>query len=735
MAGLARLFCRPKTSALFLNSLLKNSVSNRSRRREKADCCGTRSAFSASLPRRLLVQQTAKLVTSIFGLLLVSMLVARGAGIVTNCTSADLSAALVGGGLVTFDCNGTIYLTNTITITNHTTLDASGRAVVISGLDGTNSPTAVRVLNVNSGINLTLLNLTLAKGRSTNAGAIFNNGGRILATNCFFMGNRAIGTDGLAGADGKDHNDIGGDGKHGEAGGNALGGAIYNLGELTLSFCTFQTNSATGGNGGAGGSGGDGNEQGGNGANGGDGGIGYGGAVYSAGTIFAMNCTFAGNAATGGDAGAGGSNGDGRFASFGGGSGHGADAAGAGLYSLGTSTIVSSTFSNNEAQGGDSTTAGEANNGNGLDGRRGGDGFGGGVCNLGVLAMTNCTVVANSVTGGAGGNGGDGTSRFGGDGGDGGNGGDAWGGGLHNSGSAVLNYCTFSNGNAIGGPKGLGGDGVSAGENGSNGAKKGGNISRDGGSLILRNTIIAYSASGNNGAGKIVDGGHNISSDGSLDFSAPSSLKRTDPKLGSLANNGGPTLTVALLTGSPAINAGDNSDCPAFDQRGEPRPFGPGCDIGAYEFEPTFSIQGRILEGTNGVGGITVTAGTYSAISATNGNYLISNLVSNNYTVTPQPVGVGFNPASRTVSLGPNATNIDFVLNQVRITGTVPTTNGPFQLSFLGGPGRTYRIEASTTLTTWQTISTNTAATNGLFQYIDGKASNFPTRFYRTVTP
>jgi CSLREA domain-containing protein len=56
-----------------------------------------------------------------------------------------------------------------------------------------------------------------------------------------------------------------------------------------------------------------------------------------------------------------------------------------------------------------------------------------------------------------------------------------------------------------------------------------------------------------------------------------------DPKIGPLANNGGPTRTHALLLGSPAIDAASTPDCPTTDQRGVLRPQGAACDIGSYE--------------------------------------------------------------------------------------------------------------------------------------------------------
>ncbi len=60
------------------------------------------------------------------------------------------------------------------------------------------------------------------------------------------------------------------------------------------------------------------------------------------------------------------------------------------------------------------------------------------------------------------------------------------------------------------------------------------------------------------------------------------------PGLGALANNGGPTMTMALMTGSPAIDAGDNSLVPGgvqYDQRGAgfPRIQNTTVDIGSFE--------------------------------------------------------------------------------------------------------------------------------------------------------
>jgi hypothetical protein len=84
--------------------------------------------------------------------------------------------------------------------------------------------------------------------------------------------------------------------------------------------------------------------------------------------------------------------------------------------------------------------------------------------------------------------------------------------------------------------------------------------------------------------------------DNTCNFNGPGDLSNTDPRLGPLQDNGGPTQTMALLPGSPAIDAGNPHGCRddsrhllKTDQRGKPRPDKEdtgGCDIGAYERQP-----------------------------------------------------------------------------------------------------------------------------------------------------
>jgi hypothetical protein len=91
----------------------------------------------------------------------------------------------------------------------------------------------------------------------------------------------------------------------------------------------------------------------------------------------------------------------------------------------------------------------------------------------------------------------------------------------------------------------------------------------------------------------VTSDGYNLSSDATCNFNNTGDLRKTDPKLGTLGFYGGPTETIPLLSGSPAIDAGNPNGCTdsngillKTDQRGKPRPNiedTGGCDMGSYE--------------------------------------------------------------------------------------------------------------------------------------------------------
>jgi hypothetical protein len=183
---------------------------------------------------------------------------------------------------------------------------------------------------------------------------------------------------------------------------------------------------------------------------------------------------------------------------------------------------------------------------------------------------------------------------IGGAGGPGGNGGDAFGGIKDAAGTLSLTNCTIVFNAAVPGPGGLGGSGGwgehgtgAQGSNGGSGTASG--IQTIGGSLV--NSLLATNVPGVNASGRLIDAGHNLSSDVSCAFTNLGSLNSTDPKLGLLADNGGSTWTIALVPGSPAIDAADTACAPSTDQRGFPRPCGAAADIGAFEVVPWLRIS------------------------------------------------------------------------------------------------------------------------------------------------
>jgi CSLREA domain-containing protein len=114
----------------------------------------------------------------------------------------------------------------------------------------------------------------------------------------------------------------------------------------------------------------------------------------------------------------------------------------------------------------------------------------------------------------------------------------------------------------------------------------GGGIIHSDGTTTLQNSILASNGAGGDcyNFGGISSNGHNLSSDDSCSLNASGDLTNTVPLLGPLADNGGATLTHALLFASPAIDTAADALCPSTDQRGITRPQGDRCDIGAVEY-------------------------------------------------------------------------------------------------------------------------------------------------------
>lgn len=110
----------------------------------------------------------------------------------------------------------------------------------------------------------------------------------------------------------------------------------------------------------------------------------------------------------------------------------------------------------------------------------------------------------------------------------------------------------------------------------------------DASNVTVHDTIIANGA--NNAAhncatfeSKIVSLGHNLEDRNDCGFTLAGDLTKTDPQLGALHDNGGPTQTMALVAGTAAVDAADPNCDVNTDQRGVSRPQGAHCDIGAFE--------------------------------------------------------------------------------------------------------------------------------------------------------
>jgi hypothetical protein len=241
--------------------------------------------------------------------------------------------------------------------------------------------------------------------------------------------------------------------------------------------------------------------------------------------------------------------------------------------------------------------------------------YGGGILNSGLLTINNCTVSGNQVFGS--------NSQFK----------YTYGGGIFNGGTLTINNSTINGNSAACGYLGCAGFGGGIYSNGrltisnstiagnfayahfaysqgggieeshsvltisnstlsANYAARGISIYNDHGTATLQNSIVA-SSGGNCGGSTATSDGYNLSSDNTCNLGGHGDLNNANPQLGPLQNNGGTTQTMALLIGSPAIDAGNPSGCTdgkgnllKTDQRSMPRPDLEdtlGCHMGAYE--------------------------------------------------------------------------------------------------------------------------------------------------------
>jgi CSLREA domain-containing protein len=240
---------------------------------------------------------------------------------------------------------------------------------------------------------------------------------------------------------------------------------------------------------------------------------------------------------------------------------------GGGVANEGLATIIASTISGNRS--------GQGASGGGFHSVGGIGGAGGGIANYGAALLT---LVNSTVSGNHAGDGGS-TDGYGGDGGD--------GGGVYNVGPFAASDVTVRGNLAGGGGTGIYGSPGSAGSGG-------GIFNQD--SAELRNTILAGNRAGGAGSdcqNTLTSKGYNLVQSLAgcvLAGDTTGNITGADPRLGPLADNGGPTWTHALLAFSPAIDAGSctglDGNPVTQDQRDAARPQGAGCDMGAYEATP-----------------------------------------------------------------------------------------------------------------------------------------------------
>jgi CSLREA domain-containing protein len=373
---------------------------------------------------------------------------------------------------------------------------------------------------------------------------------------------------------------------------------------------------------------------------------GNGGGISNAGTLTIKNSTIADNTTAAGPDGAPGgvfANSRGGNASLG-----GAGGSGGGIENSGPLFISGTTFVGNRTGAGGNGGTGGAGTSGGNGSQGGAGGSGGAIDSSADMTITNATVVANAAAGGgaAGRNGAPSTPP------DPGPGQPGTGGGLNQRAmGSTLAHVTFTANSASG---------------------VGGGVDGAGGTVTVGNSIIAGNVAATpnlNCAGVLVDQGGNIEFAAS---SCPAGFLKADPKLTGLAQNGGPTQTIALQPGSAAIQ--HVRTCVLnTDQRGVGRPVGAACDSGAYQVAPpsVTGIAASAITTTSATVGASVNANLQDTTVVVN----FGRTASYGSSTPPRDLGAGNAPVPFTAALAGLAPNTTYHFDVVATNADGRTTS------------------------------------------------------------
>ncbi len=277
---------------------------------------------------------------------------------------------------------------------------------------------------------------------------------------------------------------------------------------------------------------------------------------------------------------------------------------------------------------------------------------------MGTLAMTNVTISGNSTTGGSGA-------------------------GLDNEGSTTSTNVTI-NGNQSSG-EGGGILNASTGALAMTNATIAENIAHENApgirnlgsasAVTLRNTIVADGCSGPS-TPAVTSQGHNLDAGIGRGFAETGDISGKNPLLGPLQNNGGTTElpTMALAPSSPAVDAGNNSVCPATDERGVPRPHGPVCDIGAFELSTPIVAAGTASAVTESAA--TVAGSVNPSGFATTARIEYGTTTAYGSSTNPQTMGAGSAAAQLSASLAGLAQGTTYHF-RISASNRDGTTTGP----------------------------------------------------------